>query len=280
MAPRKQWLSVLTDGLHGNEDFCNLSHLDVQFAVATLGVKVFWKHYRAPPQNRVAPYERGSGAMYPSDAEMIAGVQKHATAQNRLKPHSAVGPYNLYWCALEEKNYKQAHSYIEEAYNRIKNAPEGVVVDDVLTATTKIEYAGSLVWGKGEDAVVNYGLVRQLLNEFDKQCLKLKKWGMADFAHGECAMEETVRKFVDEQGAMIRRTPNAPDLDTMEITNPDGSKTINYCMVPSWKRSDHGLENHTDRGDESFLCGNCQKDAAVQKLNGGGKKCSACKLLL
>jgi len=253
--------------------YAGLDEADCRFAVATMGIKVYRRSYRSPPEARVPSFFRGHGEKDVSDEFLLGRVGKHAAAQDELRPGSAIGPYNLYWCALENKDWKGAHGHIKEAVRRLEGMDPA---DDVLNATARIEMAGSLVWGSGVgEKTVNFFDVETLYMEFNEQCKGLKKWRMDEFAHGENSQEDIVKEFVRVHSftaAKLRKEVKAQS----DKAAAEGSKVISVMSVAAWKRSDYGMEEHRDTGDAKFRCDGCQKQ--VEGVKGKLKKCGGCEV--
>lgn len=74
----------------------------------------------------------------------------------------------------------EAHRWLQESITRADEQE-----NDVVKATARIEYAGSLVYGRGEYTPamrINRKEVQDLYNAYNKVCLELEEWHMDAFA--------------------------------------------------------------------------------------------------
>ena len=121
------------------------------------------------------------------------------------------------------------------------------------------------MWGSGvNEKEVDFLEVSKLNDEFHHQCIRLSKWQMDHFAHGENSQEDVVADFIERLSPQIARIKK----DMKKKKSLDFLCKIN---VKCWKRSDYGLDTHCDRGQSRNLCEACgMEDLAM-------KKCSSCE---
>lgn len=175
------------------ELYCGLTKQDVEFAVATLGVKVNRHLYRLPLDQRERP---GSPFAPPETSSLLADCKRFSERQNQVRPESPVGSMNMAWVEIEARHLAEGHRWYKESVTRA-DAQE----NDVVKCTSRLEYAGSLVWGRGvysPDMRINRHEIEELYNQYHAGCLALEEWHMEAFARGEPAMESIVKGYLKE----------------------------------------------------------------------------------
>jgi hypothetical protein len=193
------------------ELYSGLTKQDVEFAVAVLGVKVNRHLYRLPPNQRV---REGSPFQAPDTETLLGDVRRFSERQIQVRPDSPVASMNMGWVEIEARNLKEAHRWYSESVARADAAE-----NDIVKCTSRLEYAGSLVWGRGiytPEMRISQSEIQDLYNAFRDGCQELEEWHMEQFARGEPAMENIVKGY-------LRRYPTAdrdgktPAIDPMEV---------------------------------------------------------------
>jgi len=198
------------EGLEADPElYCGLTQQDVEFALAVIGAKVNRHLYRLPLQQREPP---GSPCTAPSTETLLADCRRFTERQNRIRPESPVASMNMGWVEIEARNLAEAHRWFKESVARA-DAEE----NDVVKCTSRLEYAGCLVLGRGvytPEMRINRQEVQDLYNAYRNGCVELEEWHMEAFARGEPAMQGIVKGY-------LREHPKAAKDGTTPANHPE-----------------------------------------------------------
>lgn len=154
------------------------------------------------------------------------------------------------WVEIESRNLVEAHGWFEESVKRA-DAQE----NDVVKCTSRIEYAGSIVWGSGAYSLdasrVNRKEVHDLYETYQDLYGELEDWNMGAFAKGEPSLANIVKGYLGEY----------PEADTDGTTPAIDPQRI------------YGSSRDAGEAPKSHKCDGCgERFFTVRKCSGCKKK--------
>mmetsp|Transcript_60642 Transcript_60642/g.104434 ORF Transcript_60642/g.104434 Transcript_60642/m.104434 type:complete len:210 (+) Transcript_60642:1-630(+) len=181
----------------------------------------------------------------------------------------------LGWVSMEKKDWVAAAAHFRTAKERAD-----LCGNDVVMATSRIDLAGSLIFGPGP--TVDLVELAELWEGAKVACSRLKEWHLDMFVHGESSCENVLKDFLRDH----KKCLEGAHKQSAAVSAERGTEAfVDKCLVPTFGA--RGLPSRVSRdmggygaGGEAAtgvagktICAHCD-DTFVKTL-----QCSRCKVV-